>query len=330
MSSSVSILDRLNVRHPILAILAPLALLAPACGVQSKGPEGPRPAHTAQQVPARFENLVSVHRVVYPSERGTRVPALVAIPRADTVRGCLIWEYGLGSRKEDSAIVWPGAAQLGLATFSIDLRNHGERETTPLPRVMEDPSAIAEMVRGSVQDLRSGLDYLEAQPYCRGNIAFGGVSLGGIIGTLLAAGDDRVRAVVLASTPAIWSSLLTTTNPVLPEIRHEPKREQAALRILSPLDPDRFVGLIAPRPVMILSGREDPIVPHASARALQLAAREPKTIINYTGGHDPSTGSEAPRNDDAIASFLLRNLVEPTYGISAGPTGTYWQPASSF
>jgi fermentation-respiration switch protein FrsA (DUF1100 family) len=80
---------------------------------------------------------------------------------------------------------------------------------------------------------------------------------------------------------------------------------------LAPLDSDRFVGRIAPRPVLILNGIHDPTVPRSSATAFQSAARAPKVIVNYEGGHIPQQGAAAVGNAERIASFLLRYVVEP-------------------
>jgi pimeloyl-ACP methyl ester carboxylesterase len=258
----------------------------------------------------RRERLVNVQEIAYASRDGSRVPALLAIPQGIPPRGCLIWEDGLGSRKEDSAFVWQGAAQIGLATFSIDLRDHGERAvaSTPLSRVVREPAALAALVRGTVSDLERGVDYLETRPECAHNIGYAGLSLGGIIGTVFAAMDKRVRVAVLMSTPPTWRALVTSTDEILPGVVRSPTRLRAALRILAPLDPDAWIGQIAPRPLLLLSGRSDTIVPPHAARALQAAARRPKTVVTYDGGHIPFVGPDATSNEDAIAAFLLSRL----------------------
>ena len=304
-----------------------VAAVLSACG--SSATSTPAPS-TTRGGSSRLDGLVDVHSIRYKSFDGSVVPALLAIPRASSARGCLIWQFGLGSRKEDSAVVWQGAAQLGLATFSIDLRGHGARSSSPdqLANAVQSPSQISGIITGTVGDLRRGIDYLEAQPYCRHNVAYAGVSLGGIIGTLLAASDHRVRALVIASTPATMATAVTS-NIILTAIRNQPQRLSSALRSLSVLDPRRFIGRIAPRPVLILSGLHDPVVPQSSARALQAAAPHTRTIIDYDGEHDPLSGPAAAANAQAISSFLLSKVVEPTYGIAGQANGTYWQPVVS-
>ncbi len=306
------------------ALVVATATLLAACGSAHpahRAPAAPRVGiYDAQVVATRPVGLVQARRVVYTTFDGTRVPALFAVPYG-TVRACLIWEDGLGSTKYDSESVWQGAAKIGLATFSIDLRYHGERGTVPeLLRVVRQPAAIAGLVTGTVRDLQRAVAYLDTQPECHHQVGYAGLSLGGIIGTLLTATDPQVRVAVLMSTPPTWNALIHSTAHVaiddlrgifLPGLASHPAQLQAALRILEPLDPDRYVGRIAPRPLLILAGRSDPIVPPSDARVFEAAARAPKTIINYDGGHLPLDGvspAVATANATAIAAFLARHL----------------------
>jgi pimeloyl-ACP methyl ester carboxylesterase len=275
--------------------------------------------YDAQVVQTRTDGLVQAQRVEYTTFDGTRVPALFAVPLGGRTQACLIWENGLGSTKEQSEAYWQGAARIGLATFSIDLRDHGQRGTLPeLLRVIRSPAALAALVTGTVRDLERAVTYLDTQPECHHEVAYAGLSLGGIIGTLLTAMDPNVNAAVLMSVPATWNAIIFSTADVdelrsafLPGVSTHPAQLQAALRILSPLDPGRFVCRIAPRPLLILSGRQDPVVPPSTARVFQADACRPKTIINYTGGHLPLNGPSASSNAGAIAAFLFSHLVDP-------------------
>jgi len=321
-------MTRLRLRAIVGVFAVATAAALAACGGGSSSSVTTHSAGPSQQGSSRVDGLVTVHNFTYRSFDGSRVPALLAVPRGVAIRGCLIWQYGLGSTKEESANVWQGAAGLGLATFSIDLRDHGQRASSPevLVRAVQNPYTIAAIVRGTVGDLKRGIDYLEAQPYCHNNVSYAGISLGGIIGTILAATDHRVRAAVIMSTPATFRSLLRS-GIILSQLEHKPAQLAAALKVIAPLDPDRYIGQIPAGRLMILSGRQDPIVPLASAIALQTAARNPKTVIDYAGGHDPTNGPAAPSNEQAIGSFLLTHIVEPSYGISAAGNGTYSQMA---
>jgi cephalosporin-C deacetylase-like acetyl esterase len=272
-------------------------------------------------VTSRPDGEVSVSTITYRSSfDGSRVAALVAVPRAVPSRGCVIWQFGYGSTKESSSVAWQGLASLGLTTVSIDFRYHGARGSpTDLEQLQRNPTLPPKLVRGTVGDFHSLIDYLEKQAYCSRNIAFGGVSLGGAIGTIVAATDKRVRAAVLISTPGSWRGVYAADEWT----RTHPSVMAEFVRLMAPFDPDRFIGRISPRPVLILSGIDDQTVRLPNARALQAAARQPKTIIDYNGGHNPIDTPDAYSNAEAVISFLLRNIVEPTYGITAKADGTF-------
>ena len=257
---------------------------------------------------------VDVRRLTYAAHDGTRVPALLAVPRHAPSRGCLIYQGGIGTEKEQASAVWPGAAALGLTTFTIDPRYTGARanKAEPLERVVRNPDRIVSLLHGSVIDLRRGLDYLGRRRECRHNFGYLGSSLGAALGAMLAGDDRRVRAAVLTSIGATWREILLSTNVLLPGIDDHPRRLNAAVRKLEPFDPGRWVGKIAPRPVMLVNGRNDPAVPPVAAMDLAAAANEPKTVIYHSGGHDPVAGPQGAEVADRIGNFLFDELADTT------------------
>ncbi|MGK2938419.1 MAG: alpha/beta hydrolase [Solirubrobacteraceae bacterium] len=275
------------------------------------------------------DKLVSVRTVEFPTKvDGTDVTGLMAVPRGVASRGCVIWQFGFRSTKENADYAWQGLAAVGLTTFSIDMRSHGARaaDADEYQEVVDDPEAFDAMVRGTIGDFKSATDFLEKQPECDGHVGFAGVSLGGAIGTVFAAQDKRIEAVVLAVTPGSWRQVVTAPeSPMLRGIVDDPKALSAALKTYDPLDPARYVGRIAPRPVLIISGKSDQTVVFSNARKLQKAAREPKTIFNFNGGHNPVVGPDAERVGNDVGSFLLRTMVQPTYGIDSGRNATFYE-----
>jgi fermentation-respiration switch protein FrsA (DUF1100 family) len=57
------------------------------------------------------------------------------------------------------------------------------------------------------------------------------------------------------------------------------------MRPFAEFEPARFVGAIAPRPVVMINGVDDPQIPAAAVRALHDALREPKEQIWLRTGH---------------------------------------------
>ena len=72
-----------------------------------------------------------------------------------------------------------------------------------------------------------------------------------------------------------------------------------AMRPFREFAPERYIGRIAPRPVIMVNGRDDPQMPRAAVEALYAAAREPKELIWLQTGH--------LMPDD---SLLIRALVD--------------------
>src|SRR5262249_52332908 len=139
------------------------------------------------------EGSVRVEQITYTSVDGTDVPALLAVPTATRAHGCLVYQGGYGQTKDQYPELRAAAAQLGLATFTIDARNTGARgNADKLLAALRTPEALVQMLNDTVVDLRVGLDYLENRPECHHGIAYLGTSFGGVLGALLAPRDHRI------------------------------------------------------------------------------------------------------------------------------------------
>lgn len=306
----------------LLAAVAVAVMLA-ACGSsKSDAPAGPPQPPGWTVLETKPVGLVTGEKLMYTAADGSPVWALFAIPHGPT-RGCVIWENGLASTKEETIPYWQGAARIGLALFAIDLRDHGQRagyDINVLRQAIRSPAAIKGIVTGTVSDLRQAVTYLDSRPECHHNVGYVGLSLGGIIGTILTATDPSVRVAIIMSTPATFDGVIHSVNEVpgdeiLPGITKHPAELAAALKILSPLDPDRYIGRISPRPLLILAGSHDDVVLPSSARLLERAAREPKTILTYDGGHVPFDSPDVPA---AVAAANVKAITEFAYQHMAG------------
>ncbi len=215
----------------------------------------------------------TVYHVLYDSANGQRVPALLTVPK--TGEGpfpVVMVQHGLGGHKDVDylrPIALTLAAQ-GYATLRIDAALHGERR----PEQMEEAASITEaffqMLRAgwvqSIVDMRRGLDFLETCDEVDVERAgYIGISMGAIMGGVLAGVDERIDAAVLIIGGS-WGGGAQT---------------QAGAE----LDPATFIGLMSPRPVLMLNGRNDPIVPPSWAQRLYDAAKEPKRIVWYDTEH---------------------------------------------
>jgi cephalosporin-C deacetylase-like acetyl esterase len=251
---------------------------------------------------------VDLREVTYTTGDGERVPALFATPRRPIA--CLMYQGGLGSTKEQAAPVWTGAAKLHLATFTIDTRGSGARLGSPPPQeIILNADRLRHFITQTVIDLRRGLDYLEASPACRHRIGYFGFSQGGLLGALLSGEDSRINAAALASITPTWrESLSAGHGPVLPGVRLHPAQFDAAVKTLEPFDAAAWVPRISPRPVMLLTGLQDPLTPVPLALELDAAARQPKEVFFYNGGHVPFQGPNASSVAKRVVAFFVRTL----------------------
>jgi pimeloyl-ACP methyl ester carboxylesterase len=270
-----------------------------------------------QVVKRGSDRAVNLEKLTYAAVDGSRVPALLATPVAGNSKGCLIYQGGIGQTKEQSVTLAQGATVLDLSTFAIDPRDTGERGgPAKLRQDIKSPQGMANLVAGSVSDLRRGIDYLYTRRECHQNVAFLGTSFGGLLGALVAGQDPRIKAVVLTSIGPDWRSALLASNEakrndstipfvLLPGIDKDPARLNAALQILKPYEISTWLPRISPRPVLLINGRNDPAVPPIDALDIADLAQQPKSVFYFRGGHDPF----APGPDNkAVVTRISRFL----------------------
>lgn len=306
----------------VLLLLAGSMLALAACGngavspdpidPGSNGPFGYDAETDLDPVEDRLRTtpLARATEVEYTTYDGERVPAAFTVPRSDRPYRCVIFQGGLGSTREDQVFIAGQLVARDYGVFTIDPRFTGERATREVDPAIaaEDPKLFARMIRQTVIDLRRAIDYLEGRPECdEEGVGYIGTSLGAILGAALAGTDERVRAAALLVGGGDWRELILGTDDFLSGLERHPAQFAAALERLAPFDPVRWVKRISPRPVLIVNGRKDGAIARRSALALQRAAREPKEIFWFPGGHNPFVRSSAPIVIPRVLSFLDRN-----------------------
>jgi dienelactone hydrolase len=236
----------------------------------------------------------------FTSIHGERVPGHLWIPAGPGPHPMAILQHGAGSRKEDAYISLPAArwARSGYATAAIDAHSHGERS-----RGEEAARAVWFMpwhrrdhaVQMAV-DLMRLLDYLATRPEIDpGRVGFVGFSMGTIMGVPFVGLDQRVKAAVFCIGGARFMAAPAGAG----------SGAQESQRLVAELiDPAHFAPLIAPRPVLMINGRRDEVVPPAAGQALYDALDEPKEILWFDGGHTDLTGALFKR----MWEFLQANV----------------------
>lgn len=171
-------------------------------------------------------------------------------------------------------------SQAGYQLLMLDLRGHGLSE-----------GEYKTYGYLEALDVQAATDYLARSPQVD-HIGVIGHSYGGAAVARAASQDSRLEAVVLQST---YSSMITITHDsfnrfaFLPEWPFAPliislAEERVGLQ-LSDVDSTRELATMSPRPLMIIHGREDSLIPVEQAYELYRAAPHPKWlwIINNMG-----------------------------------------------
>lgn len=116
--------------------------------------------------------------------------------------------------------------------------------------------------------------------------------------TIAAVMDARFRDVGLIYGAGDFATVMAANITIRPRFLRRPAA-WLATRAFREFEPERHVGLITPRPVLMINGVDDPQMPRDAVESLYDAAREPKTLIWLRTGHLLPTDS-----------VLIRALVD--------------------
>jgi pimeloyl-ACP methyl ester carboxylesterase len=214
-------------------------------------------------------------------------------------RGAIILLHGAGGDRASLVVEARALSNAGFGVLSFDLPGHGDSE---------GDIHWSESERGA---LRSAVDWLvrreEVDPKRIGAVGF---SLGGYVLVQVAASDERLSAIALVGTPS---------DPVAQaEFQHRHFGRLTQLPALYALRRGGmdlevrardFVGKVAPRPLLVVTGTDDGTVPKAMADELYRAAGEPKTLVVIEGAGHGGYETKAPGTyPAAIVEFFERSL----------------------
>ncbi len=164
-------------------------------------------------------------------------------------------------------------AQLGYESAVLVLPYHLRRCPPGLKRAwgfLSSPSTIRTTIIQSVVDVRRFIDL-----WLKGDerLAIVGVSLGAIISSLTMAVDQRISMGVFLLGGGNLPHLLSHSLVLFPEAF---KWRKVDWSILEDVDPIKYASLIPPRPVLMVNGRLDLVVPYNSSFPLWKQMGEPQ------------------------------------------------------
>jgi dienelactone hydrolase len=251
-------------------------------------------------------------RIVYDAEATMSVPAYLLVPRERRRAGpAVIAVHGHGPGKaevvgadtpdvraayaEHHGDYAHQLAEAGYVVLAPDLREFGERaDWAPADRDRCDANLAAAVAAGRVPmadnlfDLMAGIDVLSDHALVDpSRISVVGFSYGGTMALLLAAWDTRIRAAVVSGYFSSFRAALRVPFNLC--------GSQVLPGMLAYLEHVDLGALIAPRPLLVETGDQDPLFPLDAARAsfaeLQTvyhAMRAPNQALEhhvFEGGH---------------------------------------------
>jgi len=159
---------------------------------------------------------------------------------------------------------------------------------------------------GWLDDLRAAVGHLERTDSVAG-VWVAGSSTGGALAICEAAEDERVRGVATLAAPATFAKWSANPEAFLAHAREvgvitdpaHPADPARWARELTEIDPLSVVAKIPPRPLLIVHGHDDEVVPLDAARALAEGAGDSADLRVVPGaGH-------RLRHDPRVVAILL-------------------------
>ncbi|MGC8784926.1 MAG: alpha/beta hydrolase [Armatimonadota bacterium] len=247
-----------------------------------------------------FDVQVPFDAVAFPSRDGTPLSGWwIPHPRP---RGVAVLCHGYVANRCEVLGVALELHRMGFSCLLFDFRAHGEsggRTTTIGAREVQDALGAIDFVA------RFGLPIL-----------LFGSSMGGAVAIMTAARDERVGAVISDSAYARLAHAANTWweagfGKVLGKLCRPVKYLATwfTRTSLSQAQPVREIGKIAPRPVLLIHGDRDHLVPVEHAYALYQAAGEPRTLWIASGsGHVQARVDQPEKYYEQIGAFIEKWL----------------------
>ena len=245
--------------------------------------------------------------VSFESEDGIPLQGWLVFPpdyREGERRAGVLVTHGYGANRSDIIERSVAVAMAGFVVLTFDWRCCGESGG------MVSTGGLAEQL-----DMRAAVDFFLSRPEVDpSGIAVYGFSMGAVSAIIVAAEDPRIKAVVADSPYAgMWE---VTKHILRRQFMHPSLFIHRADRVfrqkfgagMRDVDAASAVAGLSPRPLLILCGERDRIIPSWHSRKVFEAAGEPKKIIsNKHGGHFDNASDQLLREE--IIPFLLEALV---------------------
>src|SRR6266540_400042 len=252
----------------------------------------------AAVTPGGADDVSDLFELELRSSTGRLVRALVRVPR--------------GAPAPYPALVLVDGAELGRRVAALRGLDSIARHA-----VIVSPDYPFQVDRRSLGGFGLLVDYLlSRRDVARGRIFLVGSSFGAPAVVVAGAVDGRPAAVIAIYGGGNVASLAAHVlqqgaREALPAWQAAVVGRALAL-LLVPLEPTRYAARIAPRPVLMVNGAGDSLIPRANVMALFDAAREPKEILWMRGEHvQPDEKELIGAVSGWLAAWLVRRGLLP-------------------
>jgi pimeloyl-ACP methyl ester carboxylesterase len=300
---------------PLISLpFAAVALYAVVCVAAFFVMSRPERHFNPQNNPGRYG---AAYREVRFTARGGDVRlAGWLLPATGSDRALILVHGKDGSRSDELNGLFPELAAAlergGFNVLMLDLRGHGQSDAG---RFSFGPD--------EGRDVEGGADWLKAQGFRPGSIGVLGISLGAAAGIYATAADPDIGALVEDSSYAAvfpiiqrnWSDASHLPDFFLPGTLLAGRWiEHYDIRTISPADQ---IGRIAPRPVLIVHGKVDGLIPTRDAQDLQAADPAAEVWIVPQAGHAGAYAAGRDAYVSRVADFFSKWLGAASEGPSA-------------
>lgn len=228
-------------------------------------------------------NDIETSRIEFNSPGGGRATGLMFVPvTRSSLRPGVILQHGMPGNARSVANRAQTLAEHGAVVIALDAP-FARRTGSPMRLITADSTEQVQLIR----ELQRAVDILRQQVNVDPDrIAYHGISYGGAMGALFVGVERRLATAILTVGDGGLVSHFTGSDDQPSPLEQVSCTQRIKwLKAMTPIEPIRFVGLAAPLPILLQSGRVDELVPVADAEALQQATSQPKTITWYDAGH---------------------------------------------
>ncbi len=231
--------------------------------------------------------------LVKPSHPGTKSPAIIIC-------------HGVGANKSDFTELAVSLSHRGYFVLLFDFRAHGE-----------SGGSRTSLGYHEQKDVVAALDFLKARSgVAPGRIGIYGFSMGGSTAILAAAKTGAFSAVVADSA---FTCLREQARDAITGFYHLPSFPFLQLAVLGyelyfqtrvdAVSPISLIAIIAPKPVLIIAGEGDKLIPADNGRKLYAAAHEPKELWLIPGAeHGATLAAAGSEYEKRVGEFFDKNL----------------------